>query len=268
MRFLRDIPIRRKLTIINMLASSAALIVACASIVIYERAAFRHSMAQQLAILANMDDDNVASGLAFNDPDSMSQTLKTLSADPHILAACVYDKAGTVVARYQRFDLKDAFKFPATRRTSQHFERARLDTFQDVTLTGELIGTVYIGSDLREINERTSRTILIVVLVMAGALGLALMLSRKLQKYISGPISHLAGVVDIVASKKNYSVRAVKQGEDELGRLIDGFNEMLSQIQTQDSALQEARDHLEKADDGIGTHASAITRGERKCRSG
>jgi signal transduction histidine kinase/DNA-binding response OmpR family regulator/HPt (histidine-containing phosphotransfer) domain-containing protein len=246
MRFLRDIPIRRKLTIITMLTSSAALLVACVSIVIYERAAFRKSMAEQLVILADMFDDNIAPGLAFDDPDSMSQTLRTLSADPHILAACVYDKAGIVVARYQRADLGDAFQFEATRRTSQHFDRARVDTFQDVTLTGELIGTVYIGSDLTEITERTSRYILIVGLVMAGALFLALMLSRKLQEFISRPISHLAGVVDIVASEKNYSVRAVKQGEDELGRLIDGFNEMLSQIQAQDSALQEARDHLEK----------------------
>ena len=246
MPFLRNSPIRRKLTIITMLTSSVALLVACLSIVIYERATFRRSMAHQLLILADMFDDNVAAGLAFDDPESMDQTLKTLSADRHILAACVYDKTGMVVAHYQRADLRDAFKFPETRRTSQRFGRGRLDTFQDITLAGELIGAVYIGSDLTEIADRTSHYILIVVLVMTGALFLALMLSRKLQKFISGPISHLAGVVDIVASEKNYSVRAVKQGEDELGRLIDGFNEMLSQIQTQDCALQEARDHLEK----------------------
>jgi signal transduction histidine kinase/DNA-binding response OmpR family regulator/HPt (histidine-containing phosphotransfer) domain-containing protein len=246
MRFLRDIPIRRKLTIITMLTSAVALLVACVSIVFYERAAFRQSMAQQLGILTDMFDDNVAAGLAFDDPEAMGQTLKTLSADRHILAACVYDKTGMVVAHYQRADLGYAFKFPATRRTSQRFGRDRLDTFQDITLAGELIGTVYIGSDLTEITDRTSRYILIVVPVMAGALFLALMLSRKLQKLISGPISHLAGVVDIVAGEKNYSVRAVKQSEDELGRLIDGFNEMLSQIQAQDSALQEARDHLER----------------------
>jgi TMAO reductase system sensor TorS len=246
MRFLLDIPIRRKLMIITMLTSSMALLVACASIVIYERAAFRESMAQQLAITADMFDDNVAPGLTFNDPDSMAQTLKTLNADRHILAACVYDKAGTVVAHYQRADVKGDFKFPETRRTSQRFGEDRLDTYRDITLAGEVIGTVYIGSDLTEITDRTWRYVLIVVLVMAGALLLALILSRKLQELISRPISHLAGVVDVVASEKNYSVRAVKQGEDELGRLIDGFNEMLNQIQAQDGALQEARDHLEK----------------------
>ena len=116
MRFLLDVPIRRKLTIITMLTSSVALLVACAAIVIYERAAFRKSMAQQFAIIADMFDDNVAPGLTFDDPDSMAQTLKTLSADRHILAACVYDKAGTVVAHYQRADIKGDFKFPETRK--------------------------------------------------------------------------------------------------------------------------------------------------------
>src|SRR5476649_2341334 len=129
MRFLLDVPIRRKLTNITMLTSSVALLLACGAIVIYDRAAFRKSMAQQLAITADMFDDNVAPGLTFDDPDSMAQTLKALSADRHILAACVYDKAGTVAANYQRADIKDGFKFPETRRTSQRFGEDRLDTY-------------------------------------------------------------------------------------------------------------------------------------------
>src|SRR5207247_2357013 len=49
-----------------------------------------------------------------------------------------------------------------------------------------------------------------------------------------------------VAEERNYSLRAVKQSEDELGLLIDGFNAMLEQIQQRDAALREARDELEK----------------------
>jgi C4-dicarboxylate-specific signal transduction histidine kinase len=59
----------------------------------------------------------------------------------------------------------------------------------------------------------------------------------------------LAKVANAVAAEKNYSIRAVTKSEDELGRLIDGFNEMLDQIQTRDSALREARDNLEKSVD-------------------
>jgi signal transduction histidine kinase/AmiR/NasT family two-component response regulator len=246
MRFLRDIPMRRKLMIIIMLTSAIALLMASTAIVIYERAAVRTNLGHQFAILADMFDDNVAPGLTFNDPDSMAEVLRSLSADRHILAAAVFNKEGKVVSHYQRTGVRGDFKFPETRRTSQHFSEGRLDTYHDVILAGEFIGTVYIASDLTEIADRTTRYILIIGVVMVGALFLAFLLSRKLQEAISRPISHLAGVVEAVATEKNYSIRATKQGEDELGRLIDGFNEMLNQIQAQDSALQEARDHLER----------------------
>src|SRR6185369_12250321 len=73
----------------------------------------------------------------------------------------------------------------------------------------------------------------------------ALVLSNRLGRVVSEPIAGLAEVARSVAQEKNYSVGAQKQGEDEIGQLIDGFNDMLAQIQERDSALQAARDHLE-----------------------
>jgi signal transduction histidine kinase len=67
-----------------------------------------------------------------------------------------------------------------------------------------------------------------------------------LERVISGPILQLANAVKKVTLEKNYSVRAAKQSNDELGQLMDGFNEMLVQIQARDIALQTARDNLEK----------------------
>jgi signal transduction histidine kinase len=75
---------------------------------------------------------------------------------------------------------------------------------------------------------------------------LALALSSQLQRLVSDPILQLAQVARSVALEKNYSVRATKQSNDEMGQLVDGFNEMLVQIQARDTALQTARDNLEK----------------------
>ena len=72
-----------------------------------------------------------------------------------------------------------------------------------------------------------------------------LRLSSRIQRYISDPILRLAEVARSVALEKNYSVRAAKQSNDELGQLVDGFNEMLGQIQPRDAALQSAREGLE-----------------------
>src|SRR6202163_1654704 len=84
------------------------------------------------------------------------------------------------------------------------------------------------------------------LLVMAGASAAAMLLATKLHSTISGPVSHLTEVLGTVTTQKNLPARAARQGNDELGSLIDGFNAMLSQIQIQDGALQDAHDKLEK----------------------
>jgi len=246
MRLLRNIPIRRKLTIITMLTSGVALLLACVAFVVYEQVTFRRTMKAELSVLTDLFDDNVAPGLTFNDAKSIETTLNSLNAHSHILAAAVYDKTGLLVALYQRADLRGPFPLPPARETDTRFEKDRLDSFRQIMLAGENIGTIYITSDLRELNARFWRYGVIVSLVLLLSSLVALALSAKLQHIISDPISHLSTVAHAVAIDKDYAVRAVKHGEDELGRLIDGFNEMLNQIQTRDSALQEAQGNLER----------------------
>ena len=94
MLFLRRIPIKQKLTVIIMLTSGVALLLACIAFVSYDQVTFRREMAAELSVLTDMFDDNVASGLTFNEFKSVEQTLVSLKAHPHILAAAVYDKAG------------------------------------------------------------------------------------------------------------------------------------------------------------------------------
>ncbi len=86
---------------------------------------------------------------------------------------------------------------------------------------------------------------MVVSVILAASLFLAFFLSSRLQALISGPILHLAETSRLVSTKKNYSIRAVKQGQDELGDLIDGFNEMLSQIQLRDQELGRHQENLQ-----------------------
>ena len=80
----------------------------------------------------------------------------------------------------------------------------------------------------------------IALLVIAVALLLAYLLSRKLQRQISDPILALAEVAKAVSDRRDYSVRARQLGRDELGELTDAFNHMLAQIQAQNEALRES----------------------------
>jgi signal transduction histidine kinase len=81
--------------------------------------------------------------------------------------------------------------------------------------------------------------------VLVTASLVALLLASKLQRLISRPLLHLADITRTVTKERDYSVRAVKRGQDEIGELIEGFNDMLAQIQSRDGQLREHQEHLE-----------------------
>jgi signal transduction histidine kinase len=238
-------PIRRKLTLITLLTSGVALLLACLAFVAYELVVFRGSMVAVLASTADMVGYNSAAALSFDDSASATATLSSLIAHPRVVGGAVYGKDGKPFATYQRPALNEAFNPPAVEPDGHRFTGHSLQLFRGIILAAERTGTVYVESDLDEMYARLSRYAVIIGIVMTVASFVAYLLSARLQRVISGPITHLAGVVDVVARDRNYSVRAVKEGEDELGQLMDGFNDMLSQIQAQNNALQEARDNLE-----------------------
>jgi PAS domain S-box-containing protein len=246
MRHFREFPIRRKLTLITVAISGVALLLACGVFAWQEQANFRRTMARDLGVLANIFADNVASGLAFNDPASMEQTLRTLAANPRITGACVYDSGGTIVARYDRDAARTRFAFPGREPDGQRFLNDRLETFRTVMLAGEPIGAILVASDLSELHERAWRYLTNVGMLLVGCSLAAWLLAWRLQKIISGPIVRLAETAALVAVGRNYAVRAVKTTHDEVGALIDGFNEMLTQIQVRDAELEAARDQLER----------------------
>src|SRR6185503_6136378 len=129
---------------------------------------------------------------------------------------------------------------PKPQAAGYEFVDKRLVLFRRVFLEGEAIGTIYLESELLELHSRLRTYAASVFLVMIAALGAAFVLSSRLQRVISAPLLHLAATAKTVSHHKNYSVRATKHGNDELGQLIDGFNEMLGQIQARDAALQTA----------------------------
>ena len=237
MRLLSQLRIKDKLMVITMLVSASALLMACAAFVVVEEYAARKQMVQALNITAAMTAANSTAGLSFDEAGSVEQALKSLSAQPDIVQACVYDRSGRLFARYLRAGLDKAGPPPAAA-AGVRFDRQRLRLFQTISLAGENIGTIYLEQDLSQLTARLWHLMLISGLVLLACATLAFFLSVQLQKLISKPVSELAGTMATVRVEKNYSVRAIKSSEDELGSLIDGFNEMLAQIQERDKNLE------------------------------
>ncbi len=242
----RDLSIKRKLQVIILLTSGAALALSSIVFVSYDLFTSRLSLARDLSTLAHVIGSNSTAPLSFSDRKSAKDVLDALSAMPHVVSACIYGKDGKVFAQYHRGGAGSDISAPHLEKDGAHFGLNRLELFSGIILDGERIGTVYIHSDLGAIYSRLKLDFGLIALVLLASMGAAYALASKLQRVISGPILHLAETAHIVSVEKNYSVRAVKQNQDELGLLIESFNEMLSEIQHRDEKLERHREHLEE----------------------
>jgi C4-dicarboxylate-specific signal transduction histidine kinase len=240
----RNLSIRRKQMLIIMLTSTVALLLACAAFVFYDVLDFRQGLVERIGAIARVIAEHSTASLDFSDPKTAEQTLAALSTEPEVVCGCIYDREGRVFAVFKR-DSRVQFIPPVPQSNGYKFTGGGLHLFRRIVEGDEFIGTIYVQADLRELPKRLGRFARIAGMVFVVSLLVALALSSRLQRVMSTPILRLAHIARSVAVDKNYSVRAQKQSEDELGQLIDGFNEMLAQIQQRDNALEGARETLE-----------------------
>jgi signal transduction histidine kinase/CheY-like chemotaxis protein len=244
---IRNSSIKRKLTLIVMLSSSVALLLACLAFMTYDIINLRRSMADDLSILAETIALNSAAALVFDVPGSGEEILNSLSAHPRIVSASIFQPDGALFVHYQRADVPHEVPPPLPSRRGSYFDDQYLHVSRSIHQSEEEVGFVYVRSDLTEIQSRVKRYSLIVSVIMLASSLVAFLISSRLQQLISGPILHLAKVEQSVREKNDYSIRARKENDDELGFLIDGFNEMLDEIQKRDAEITVAKDRAEEA---------------------
>jgi PAS domain S-box-containing protein len=241
-----NLPIKRKLTLVTMLTSGAALALACVVFVAHDLLSYGDSIVQEQTARARVIAANSASALVFNFPDAATETLKSLASDPYILRACVYDAKGNYFAGYIRSGHVPSEPWPVPRAPEYRFHTDHMDLFEIISDKNEQLGSVYMESDLSHVNDRFKRFagIAFVVLVLSSLF--AWLVSGRLQKVVSEPLLHLVDLAHDIAVCQDYSVRAEKFSHDETGRLVDAFNRMLAQIQERDAKLKEANTALER----------------------
>ncbi len=241
----RNLSIQRKLNLIIMATVGFALMLACTTFLAYDQFTFRDSMRSDLATLAEISGSNSTAALTFRDQPAARAILSRLKASHSIARAFIYSDSGEPFAQYLRTQDSPDSIAPRILPDGSRFEGDRLKLFKRILLDGQAIGTIYLESDLNDLHSRLKRFIGIVISVLVLSSLLALALSTRLLRTISGPIAHLASTALSISQLKNYSGRAMKQSDDELGQLIDTFNEMLTEIESHDNELLRHRDHLE-----------------------
>jgi two-component system sensor histidine kinase/response regulator len=246
MQWSRKLSLRHKITYVIMLNTFAALCVASIAFAEYGVFRFKQMQLQDLNALANVIATNSTAALVFKDQKSAGDVLHALSAKPHILAAVIYDPDGKSFAIYHQPTSKGIYTPPPVENEASRFTSNRVLIFQKITLEGEHVGNIFLEGDTVEYHQLLEGYLLffglIVVAVSLGAYAMA----ERLQRPIADPILRLAWTAKMVTGSRDYSIRAGKESEDEVGVLIDGFNEMLAQIQIRDAELSSAREDLER----------------------
>lgn len=242
----QDISIKRKLTAIIMTASTVALLLVSAGFMGYELITRKQEVADDLSTLAGMFDNQCTAVLSYGDKEAAGQMLAAVSAKKHIVAAALYDRDGKFFASYpEKPNIAGLIPRMPGPTDAPRMDRDSLVIFKKIYSGNDFVGTIYLRSDLTEMRERFMRYAEMIVLLMVASWVVTLFLSSFLQRLISRPIFHLAETAKAVSGEKNYAMRAIKHGNDEMGQFIDLFNEMLGQIQKRDSELQQAHDKLE-----------------------
>jgi PAS domain S-box-containing protein len=245
MRLFRNVSIKRKQTLMVMIASGGALLLACLAFTSYEVVAFRRAMIANLSMLTETLASASTAALDFNDPKSAQETLAALRAEPQVTRAAIYDRAGNLFATYHRTNVTLPFS-PARAQTAGFlFKNDAIECFRPIASRGEPIGTVFAEADSGALIARLRQYALIAAGVFSVSTLVALALSAWLQKIVSAPILNLVETARCVAREQNFSRRAVCYGQDELGILANSFNAMLAQIEHRDAQLSKARELLE-----------------------
>jgi signal transduction histidine kinase/DNA-binding response OmpR family regulator/HPt (histidine-containing phosphotransfer) domain-containing protein len=240
--------IRGKLMWITMLTTTGAVILACLAFGLFELLNYRHQMSRDLSVLSEMVSAEEAAGRELSDPEVVKEVNSWARDQRAVVLACVYSKDGRLLIKYARDNDIPRKAVPQLLGDDiDRIENGYLVLYEPILLQGKKGGTVFIRSDLHGFSERLVQDLRICAIILLSSWLVALLLASRLQRLISAPILDLVDSARTVSETHNYSIRATKSSDDELGLLTEEFNEMLQRIQQQDEALRGAKEKAESA---------------------
>ncbi|MEN3366302.1 MAG: hypothetical protein V7606_3576 [Burkholderiales bacterium] len=235
--------ISRKLMLVVLATTFMALLVSATSMLIYNIRDYRTSWVNDLTTQADIMGRVSAPALEFNDPKVAQENLEQLRARPRILAAAIYLPDGKLFATYSNGRSSRPAYPHLPQGRSYSIEGDEIKVFHSIQRNGETVGTVYIQARY-QLFERTMSYLAILVAVMGISLVVAALISTWLQAAITGPILAVTDIARKVMVSRDFSLRAKKSTEDEVGVLVDAFNGMLNEVEQRATALKESNEAL------------------------
>jgi len=240
---LQHLSIQKKLISVLLFSSISGLIIVAFLLLVLEVSAFKQNAESELSSMAELIANRSTAALAFDDSALARENLASLAQLASVQSACLYDNEGRVftsfrVPSYQGLTCPDEYAGQST-----YFEQTLLNVYKPIVLDSEFLGTIYIHADLEDTFLRKLQFIVLLFSVLLLSTVITFLITAPLLRVITIPLSKLLKTVHKITDKKDYSQRAIKQSNDEVGELVDAFNEMITTVEHQNSALMMAKNH-------------------------
>ena len=230
--------IRRRTMRVVMTTTLVALLLSASALLLYELQSHRKTWVQDLRTQAELVAHASAPALSFDDARVAQENLALLSLRPQIEAAAIYDADGRLVAAYARPPQQPAA--PAQLQLLPQdaaFDGERLQLQQPIEQAAERLGTMVLNAHY-DVLPRLLDYLAILATVSLASLALAALVARRLQSTITDPVVAVSEVAREVMQTRNYTLRAPRTTDDEVGALVEAFNEMLHELGGQAASLQ------------------------------
>lgn len=251
----KDYPIAYKMILLCMTTSIASLLLAIVILIGYDQYSFKNTLRQEMTVLAKVIANRSHAALLFGDEELAHTNLATLEARASVLSACIYRTVGdnngmqthNLFAEYHSKEEYQSCPHPGfitslLATDLVHFSEKYFELLEPIKLDNKEVGYLLIRSNLQDAERRLKDYSLVSLLVIIVAGTVALALSMRLEKIISEPLLKLGETARTVARNDDYSLRAEKHGKDEIGQVVDSFNQMLSKIEQEDANLRESEE--------------------------
>jgi diguanylate cyclase (GGDEF)-like protein/PAS domain S-box-containing protein len=235
-----------RISLLIVLNSSLALTSAGVALFGYESLLQRGAASRELSAQAGIIAETSTAALSFGDERAATQMLAALRSDSQVVECVIYDGKNRPFAQYRHAGLPTGSQPEALRPPGVYFVGGDVLVVRQIMMGDERAGTIFLKST-NEVSARLHRYVGIVCLILLISQGLALLLSARMQKTITEPISELSRVAKRISIDKDYAVRAATGAGGEIGILIGSFNHMLSQIEVREVARQKAEESMRES---------------------
>jgi signal transduction histidine kinase/ActR/RegA family two-component response regulator len=224
---------------IVVLTTAIALLAAGIAMLTHDLSVYRDSWVADLDTQASILVTSTSSSLLIGDHNVADRNVSALQVRPTIEAAALYAANGALYSSYVRpGEPGPPLQLQAAVRAAK-VSGGNVELIQPVVQNGERLGTLLLRSR-HDIWARAEAYLGIFALVTLASMLVALALSTGLQKVITEPLDAMASVARQVVNRRDYSLRANKTTNDEIGVVVDAFNSMLDEVQVRARALEQS----------------------------